>query len=229
MKMESNVEDDDDDGGGRDWPSGQKCNSCKQSADQGSPIQPLGTWRSRCDVRWEITFDCILSMPITISNICYTNSATWDILYCQFVLETDFQDEGSRWIKHLDFATSVFLSEWKLISLPPLVCCPWWWQVAPGKELLIPKIAQSASWQLIGSMKSRAMRCAGGEKEDGFIRFLRVIQRIQRGHSVLLSTVLHIRLPFTLFQKQGQKVPRFHRIVHPSCMSFFKLSRTHCS
>ena len=119
-----NVEDDDD-GGGRDWPSGQKCNSCKQSADQGSPIQPLGTWRSRCDVRWEITFDCILSMPITISNICYTNSATWDILYCQLVLETDFQDEGSRWIKHLDFATSVFLSEWKLISLPPLVCCPW--------------------------------------------------------------------------------------------------------
>ena len=124
MKMENNVEDDDD-GGGRYWPSGQKCNSCKQSADQGSPIQPLGTWRSRCDVRWEITFDCILSMPITISNIWYTNSATWDILYCQLVLETDFQDEGSRWIKHLDFATSVFLSEWKLISLPPLVCCPW--------------------------------------------------------------------------------------------------------
>ena len=54
---------------------------------------------------------------------------------------------------------------------------------------LIPKIAQSASWQLIGSMKSRAMRCAGGEKEDGFIRFLQVIQRIQRGHSMLLSTV----------------------------------------
>ena len=88
MKTEKNVEDDDD-GGGRDWPSGQKCNSCKQSADQGSPIQPLGTWRSRCDVRWEITFDCILSMPITISNTFYTN---W-----YFVLQIGFGNWFPRW------------------------------------------------------------------------------------------------------------------------------------
>ena len=160
-------------------------------------------------------------MPITISNTCYTIqplgvfcTANW---FWKLISKMKVPDELN--ISTLPPAFFSLSENW-------LAChhlC-----VAPGKELLIPKIAQSASWQLIGSMKSRAMRCAGGEKEDGFIRFLRVIQRIQRGHSVLLSTVLHIRLPFTLFQKQGQKVPKFHRIVRPSCMSFFKLSRTHC-